>query len=103
MAAPEMPAHVKPYANDLMHQWTKKIWSPALDNLTGVMDKTLWPEVHQKTASSWFSVGYFVPVPGTEDTKVREPISAKLIGAHKPEESTERQSHLQRRKKPPML
>jgi len=28
-------------------------------------DKTLWPEAPQKIASSWFSVGYFVPVSGT--------------------------------------
>ena len=54
----------------------------------------------QKTTSSWFYVGYFVPVPGTEEMKARAPISIKLIAAHEPEESTERQSHLPRSKKP---
>jgi len=41
VAAPGRPAYVKPYVNDLTGQWTKKIRSPALDNLTGVMDKLL--------------------------------------------------------------
>ena len=64
MAAPDRPAHVKPFFNGLTRQWTEVMCLTAVDNLVRVeCDRDLPPALHKRVGTGfWYSVEHEVPV-----------------------------------------
>jgi len=73
MAALERPSYVQLWWGSLSKQCTRKCWSPSLDNLSEIIDKSHWPQELQPLArESWCKVGY---AESTTETTVEAPIS----------------------------
>ena len=63
MAAAERPAHVKPYANGLLRQWTEVMYPTVVDNLVLECDSDLPQALHKRVGKGfWYSVEHEVPV-----------------------------------------
>ena len=63
MAAADRPAHVKPFFNGPMRQWTEVMCPTAVDNLVLERDCNLPQALHKRVGKGfWYSVKHEVPV-----------------------------------------
>ena len=82
MAAADRPAHVKPFFNGPMRQWTEVMCPTAVDNLERVeCDWDLPPALHRRVGKGvWYSVEHEVPVHTL--TTALESVGDKIMSHH---------------------